>query len=130
MQLLLVLLTSFVIAMRAEAQDPVGYWTFAEGTGTETADSSGNGYTATLINDVQWVSSPVGGAIAASAANQQYVSIPAINLADTKAVTVALWANRSYKTTGGTVLLEATADYRQSTTGFTLLPDDSTCHGL
>src|SRR5215831_10966810 len=129
------LFTFSVTAMTAEAQSPVGNWTFAEGTGTEAADSSGNGYTATLVNGVQWSSSPVGGAIAANAANQQYVSIPAVggspvNLTNTQGVTVALWVNRTYTTTGGAVLLEASADYQQSTTGFTLLPDDNTCNGL
>src|SRR5215472_14297524 len=129
------LFTFSVTAMTAEAQSPVGNWTFAEGTGTEAADSSGNGYAATLVNGVQWGSSPVGGAIAANAANQQYVNIPdasisPLNLINTKGVTVALWVNRTYTTTGGTVLLEASADYQQSTTGFTLLPDDNTCNGL
>src|SRR5215469_9068347 len=129
------LFTFSVTAMTVEAQSPVGYWTFAEGTGTEAADSSGNGYTATLVNGVQWSSSPVGGAIAANAAKQQYVNIPdvsisPINLTNTQGVTVALWVNRTYTTKGGAVLLEASADYSQSTTGFTVLPDDNTCNGL
>ena len=33
--------------------------------------------------------------------DRQYVSIPAIDLSGTKAVTVALWANRTYSTGGG-----------------------------
>ena len=31
-----------------------GLWRFAEGTGTETKDGSGNGFTARLIGDVEW----------------------------------------------------------------------------
>jgi len=33
----------------------VGYWQFEEGTGTTTADSSGNGFTGTLLNGPTWV---------------------------------------------------------------------------
>ncbi|MDI6804608.1 MAG: T9SS type A sorting domain-containing protein [Bacteroidota bacterium] len=36
-----------------------GYWKFDEGTGTTTADASGNGNTGTLLNGPQWVESDV-----------------------------------------------------------------------
>jgi regulation of enolase protein 1 (concanavalin A-like superfamily) len=38
----------------------VGHWQFEEGTGTTTADSSGNGLTGTLVAGPVWVSSPLG----------------------------------------------------------------------
>ncbi len=107
----------------------VGYWTFNEGSGTTAADSSGNGYTATLVNGVTWTTGKVGGAISANGVNQ-YVNIPAVNLSATSAVTIAAWVNRTYSTAGGHVLLEATTNYNSSTTGFGLFPDDATCGGI
>ncbi len=118
------------LATLAQAQTPVGYWTFDDGAGTKVADSSGNGHTASLVNGVSWVSGEIGGAVSANAAKQQYVSIPAIDLSDTQAVTVTLWANRTYTTAGGPALFEATGDYTSSITGFGFFPDDATCHGI
>ena len=121
-----------VIVTPAQAQSPVGYWTFNDrnGSGIEAADSSGYSHTAALVNGVSWVTGQAGGAVAADAASRQYVSIPAIDLSSTQAVTVALWVNRTYSTAGGHVLFEASADYSQSTSGFIFLPDDDTCHGI
>jgi uncharacterized membrane protein len=124
------LLAFTTIATSAQAQVPVGSWTFDEGFGTAAADSSGHGHTATMVNGVRWVTGPAGGAVSADAASQQYVSIPALDLSDSTAVTVTVWVNRTYSTGGGHVLFEATADHRRSTDGFTFLPDDDTCHGI
>jgi hypothetical protein len=46
-----------VIVTPAQAQSPVGYWTFNEhgSSATEAADSSGYGHTATLVNGISWV---------------------------------------------------------------------------
>ena len=38
----------------------VGYWRFDEGSGTTTADSSGNGDTGTLSGEVSWVAGKIG----------------------------------------------------------------------
>src|SRR5271157_1923708 len=125
-----VLLAVTVIAAPGQAQTAVGYWTFDDGWGTEAADSSGNGHTATLVNDVGWVTGKIGDAVSANAAYRQCVSIPPINLSGTQAVTVALWANRTYSTSGGHALFEATTNYTNSTTGFGFFPDDATCNGI
>ncbi len=114
----------------SQAQTPVGYWTFDEGSGIQAADSSGNGHAATLVSGVSWVPGEIGSAVSANAATQQYVSIPAINLSNTKAATVAFWSKRTYLTTGGHALFEATSDYTNSTTGFGFFPDDATCGGI
>ena len=108
------------------SEGPVGWWTFGEGSGVTAADSSGNGRTALLVNGVSWI----GNAIATDASVQQYVRIPPIDLTRTRAVTIALWVNRNYSNSGKTVLLEATPDYRQSTTGFAIYPDSAVCQGL
>ncbi|MGD0792507.1 MAG: hypothetical protein ABR920_12125, partial [Terriglobales bacterium] len=67
------------IATPAQAQSPVGWWRFDDGTGTTAADSSGNGYNATLVNGVSWVTGKIGDAVSANGVNQ-YVSIPAVNV--------------------------------------------------
>ena len=119
-----------LMSIQTVAQSPVGAWGFDDGSGIAAADASSNGHKATLSNGASWVTGKVGGAVSASAASKQYVSIPAIDLSSTKAVTVALWTKRSYSTSGGHTLFEATADFAQSTTGFALFPDDSVCQGI
>ena len=118
------------VATPLQAQTPVGYWKFDEGSGTRAADSSGNAHTALLSNGVSWVRGTKGGAILADAANQDSVAIPAIDLSSTHAVTIAFWAKRTYSMDGKGVLFEATGNYQNSTTGFVFLPDDETCHGI
>jgi uncharacterized membrane protein len=60
----------------------------------------------------------------------QYVVTPAIDLSSTRAVTVAFWSKRTYSTAGGHTLLESTADFTHSTTGFAVFPDDPACSGI
>jgi len=62
---------------------PVGWWKFDDGTGTTAADASGDGYTATLVNGISWVTGKIGDAVSANGVNQ-YVSIPAVNVSTTK----------------------------------------------
>ncbi len=126
----LILLVGFVLASAAQAQSPVGAWTFDDGTGTSASDSSGNRYNATLINGVGWLPGLIDYAVSADALKKQYVSIPPIDLSGTQAVTVTLWSNRSYSTSGGHVLFVNSADFSNSTTGFGLFPDDATCSGI
>ncbi len=118
------------IATPLQAQNPVGYWRLDEGSGTTAADSSGNGHTAFLSSGIRWSRGTNGGAISANTLNRDSVSIPEIDLSGTRAVTIAFWTKRVYSTLGGNVLLEATGNYQDSTTGFALLPDDDTCHGI
>jgi hypothetical protein len=125
-----VLFATVILTAVVQGQNPVGFWTFNEGSGTTAADSSGNGHTATLVNGVSWVAGQIGEAVSANAAKSQYVNIPSINLSNTNAVTVAFWSKRTYSTSGGHVLLEATSNYNNSTTGFGFFPDDSDCKGI
>jgi len=111
--------TSLTVA----ASGLVGYWTFDDGSGTTAADSSGNGHTATLVNGVSWVTGKMGDAVSANGVNQ-YVSLPAINLSATNAVTWAAWVNRTYSTAGGHTLFENSTNFNSSTTGFGFFPDD------
>ena len=113
----------------ARAQTLAGYWAFNEGSGTTAADSSGSGNTATLVNGVSWVSGKVGDAVSANGTNQ-YVTVPSVNLSGTNAVTLTAWVNRTYSTTSGHTLFEATTNFNSSTTGFGVFPDDTSCAGI
>ncbi len=94
-----------------------GYWAFNEGSGTTAADSSGSGNTATLVNGVSWVNGKIGDAVSGNGTNQ-YVSIPAVNLSATNAVTLTAWVNRTYSTSGGHTLFEATTNLQRLHYGF------------
>ncbi|MGH9678428.1 MAG: LamG-like jellyroll fold domain-containing protein, partial [Candidatus Acidiferrales bacterium] len=95
----------------------VGYWTFSEGSGTTTADSSGNGHIATLSNGISWTTGKVGGAISANGTNQ-YGTISSINLTSTSAVSVAAWVNRTYTSAAGTVLFEFSSNFNATNNAF------------
>ncbi len=125
-----ILLTVAILAPSAQAQSPVGYWKFDDGSGTSAVDSSGYGHTARLFNGVSWVAGKMGDAVATLAPRRQYVGIPQIDLSTTKAATVTLWSNRTYSTVGGHTLFEATTNFNNYTTGFAFFPDDATCDGI
>ena len=105
-------------------------WPLDEGSGTKANDASGSGNLGTLFNNPTWTTGKINGALSFNGVNN-YVSTPALNLAGTRAVTVALWVNRTYTKNGADhVLFESTADYNNSTTGFGFFPDDtSICSG-
>ena len=117
---------SGISSFAPSSDPPIAWWTFSEGSGVTASDSSGNGHTALLVNGVNWI----GNAIATDAFAQQYMSIPPLDLTGTRAVTVAFWVNHNYSNLGKAVLLEATPDCRQSTTGFAIYPDSKVCQGL
>ncbi|MGA3318520.1 MAG: LamG domain-containing protein, partial [Candidatus Korobacteraceae bacterium] len=94
------------------------------------ADSPGIFYTAPLSDGVRWFKGANEHGILGDAANRDSVSIPAIDLSGTRAVTISLWANRTYSAVGDDVLFEATSNYQNSTTGFAFLPDSDVCHGV
>src|SRR6516165_8753388 len=121
---------TFVAPRTALGQLPIGQWTFDQAQGTQETDVSSHGHTASLMNGVSRVGTPVGEGVAADASTRQYIRIPPIDLTQTKGATVTLWVNRLYSTSGTTTLLEASEDYRRSATGFTVSPDDNVCRGL
>jgi hypothetical protein len=127
---LLAICLSLTFATSAVAQSPTGWWKFDDGFGTRALDYSGHAHYAMLYNRVSWVPGKSGDAVSANSANSQYVAIPAINFNNTSAVTVAYWVKRTYSTSGGHTLFEATTNYNNSTTGFGLFPDDNTCGGM
>ena len=124
-------LTLFIVLPgRLAAQTPVADWEFDEGSGNTALDSSGNGHDATLSNGVRWDATVDGWAVSSDGV-QGSVSTPPLNLTQTHAVSVSFWAERNYTTAeGGGALFATGRSDASSTTGFALLPDNSTCHGI
>ncbi|HYE99048.1 MAG TPA: LamG domain-containing protein, partial [Planctomycetota bacterium] len=58
------------------AQDPAGYWSFDEGSGSAAFDESGHNATGTLVGDVQWRQGRLGQGLYFPGANGAYVDIP------------------------------------------------------
>ncbi len=74
---------------------PVGYWRMDEHTGTtSTFDSSGNGYTGTLVSSPTWVAGKIGSALNFNGGTQQVTTTYAAAMGD---FTVCGW----FKYTGG-----------------------------
>jgi hypothetical protein len=117
------------LANMVPVQGLVCYWALDEGLGTTATDASGSGNNGMLFNSPTWTAGKISGALSFNGVNN-YVSTAALNLSGTRAVSVSLWANRTYSKAGGHTLFESTADFNNSTTGFGLFPDDSsTCSG-
>jgi len=108
----------------------IAYWPFDEGLGTAAGDSSGNGYTASLVNGATWSLGKIGPFSVTGNGTNGLVSIPSIDLSGTNAVTVTMWFNHNYSTSGAGTLFENSNNYTLSTTGFGLFPDDSGCMGM
>ena len=61
---------STTLTVTATMQGLVGWWKFDDGAGGTAADSSGNGYNATLVNGVSWVTGKIGDAVSANGGNR------------------------------------------------------------
>jgi alpha-tubulin suppressor-like RCC1 family protein len=71
---------------------PAGQWMFEEGSGTTTADSSGNGHTGTLAAGATWTVGDVGAnAIATNGTSTGNVSIPGAVVNTSLSFTVSAW---------------------------------------
>ncbi len=128
---LLLFFTLFLVPLgRSAAVTPVADWEFDEGSGNTALDSSGNGHDAMLSNGARWDETVDGWAVSGDGV-QGTVSTPPLNLTETHAVSVSFWAERNYTTAeGGGALFATGRSDASSTTGFSLLPDNSTCHGI
>ena len=74
------LLASLVVTNKAVA-DPglVGWWKFDETSGTIAADSSGNGNNGTVINDPNWISGKINGAVELDGADATVFRVPRVD---------------------------------------------------
>jgi hypothetical protein len=110
------------------ALTPFAYWKFDEGAGTQAMDSSGNGHTMMLVNGMAWAAGMFGGAIHSSGTTE-YGFVPVLDFSQTDAVTVSLWANRTYSNANSHTLFESTTDASASAVGFGVYPDDTNACG-
>ena len=75
------------------ASDLVAYWKFDEGTGTTTADSSGNGNAGTLINGPQWAPGIAGKALYFDGIDDNVTVLDSTTLNPSSAFTISAWVN-------------------------------------
>jgi len=88
-----VLLGALLFATNTVFADLLAYFPFSEGSGTETADVTGNGNDGTFNNDVQWVAGYDGTGVHFDTANERIVIGPLDPTAGTDAMTLAAWIN-------------------------------------
>ena len=106
------------------------YWKFDESSGTNAADSSGNGHNATLNGGMTL--QPAGGKIAGAVladGSTGYVQTPSIDLSGTQALTVSMWVNRTY---GGSLatLIESNTNFNNAGNRFAMFFDDTADCGV
>jgi hypothetical protein len=111
--------------------DLVAYWKFDELSGTSAIDATGHGHTLTLMNGASWTAGKFGGAVASDGVDD-YLVTPLVDLSATSAVTLSLWANRTYTNGPNHTLAELSSNINSFQDGFGLFPDDlvSGCAGL
>jgi YD repeat-containing protein len=100
----IILLLAFSAAGHAQS-GPVGWWKFDEGSGSTTADSSGNGNTGTLVSSPVWAAGIIGPGALTFNGSTNYVNAPNTagsldNLQNTT-MTVAAWIKASSSGGGG-----------------------------
>ncbi len=103
----------------------VAWWRFNEASGSQAADSTGNGYNSTFNHGITWTSGQTGGGVSADG-TIQYMSSASIDLSSTSALTLAGWVAHVWTGTTRTVLAELGTDYSTATDGFVVYMDDTT----
>ena len=124
------ILTITICGRSMSVREAVGAWQFNEGSGNVAYNASSAGRPAYISSGMRWHKAGTTWTVSADGPGNGYVTVPALNLSDSSAVTVTLWVNRVYSGTGGGVLFEDSEDYRQTDTGFALLVDDDSCQGM
>lgn len=96
----------------------VGWWKFDEGSGTTTADSSGNGNDGTLVNSPAWATGHNGGGLVFDGVSN-YIQLPA-SLPSLSDFTVSAWVKATFphtnaavwgSATGNRLMLRITSEY-------------------
>ena len=87
--------TNVTLIIVAPVQGAVASWAFNEGSGTTTADASGNGNTGVLMGNTAWVTGTFGTALSFSGSGA-YINVKeSASLELSKTMTVAFWVNAS-----------------------------------
>jgi hypothetical protein len=107
----------------------VAYWTFDEGSGTQAADSSGQGNTATLLNGAGWASGVVGsGALSFDGVNASASVADSSSLEITGDLTIALWIkHNALPATNSWMMYLWKGTNNQESYGFGAYSDSSGC---
>ena len=95
------------MAAPALVQSPgqlIGFWKFDEGSGTSTADASGNNHTATLQNGPTWTMGRVGMALSFDGVNDYVRMGSASDLVMTNYGTISFWIYPTSTTADGIIL--------------------------
>jgi hypothetical protein len=105
------------------------YWTFDEGSGTQAADSSGQGNTATLLNGTGWASGVVGsGALSFDGVNASASVADSSSLEITGDLTIALWIkHNALPATNSWMMYLWKGQNNQESYGFGAYNDSSGC---
>jgi hypothetical protein len=74
----------------AAATGPIGHWQMTGGSGATTADASGNGFTASLLNGPAWIPGPADFALAFDGADD-YAAVPHAPTLNPYPLTLAAW---------------------------------------
>ena len=69
------------------------HWTFDEGIGTTAADSSGNGFTGTLVGGVNWTEGKTGDAVTMDGSGGYVETGAGSFITDTAPFSIAFWMN-------------------------------------
>ncbi len=64
---------------------------FDETSGTSAADSTGNGWTGTLVNTPTWSTGNIGNAVSLASASSQYVTLPSGVVSDLSDFSISTW---------------------------------------
>jgi len=88
----------------------VGWWTLDEGSGTVAYDYSGHGNDGSFVNDPQWVSGVIGGALQFGGDGDDQVKLTTVLPIGSSSNTVALWINVPLTGTGNLAAGERVGD--------------------
>jgi hypothetical protein len=76
-----------------DGHQPAGVWLFEDGSGTEAADSSGNGLDGVFTGEPSWVDGKFGGGISLPGAGDTVAIEGYAGAISTDEITITLWAN-------------------------------------
>src|SRR5208282_2920375 len=84
--------TPIVWSFRSQPLGLIGEWQFNEGSGTTTADSTGNGFNGTLVGNVSWTTGLVGPyALSFSGGHADVADNPILEFSSTQSWSLAMW---------------------------------------
>jgi len=89
---MLTVLLMLAVCAQAQNQDPdlLGWWKLDDGTGTVTADSSGNGIDGVFVGDPEWVAGKFGSALLFDGQGGQRVSLGNLDV-ESGAISLTCW---------------------------------------